>query len=612
MRQCALVSQAYFYFRVARARTVNMSVQLAVISETVNRVAWGEDLSTASAVIAYMAQNTVGLANAMSAREIADGAMAWDGVNGVCPISQGCDIRKVASVLHKLSQGVAHAAVRRVGGAMGFYVHSDSYRRLLDERAEADALETTQQQPQQGQQAAAPRPRLKPCITQGCPYAGGWEPPLLQEGGLRPCGHHQEFGSTTEFPEGPKCCGSCTGHRHDGRPMEVAHGSRCERTPWLGQPNIDTAVSTWLGMLVPSQLNDVLNQAYGTARLVQSDLDGRLEGVTIHWSCPTKWVDGMAVIQCQLEVTKGEGLGQWVITMPGPNRAIAKLRAQISFLHCYKVLLNAAQLGRPVDYIATWLTAAEGLAAAAETSATVAAAASALAANAVDLWTPVSVPLTHGVAASGTGNAAVPAAVAGAAVPAGRPDSLEQAQVQQLHAIQHQPPQPQAPAAAAGAAVAGAAAAPAAASGSADIWGATATRPVMANRAMYAGGVPAGFCAVARHETYVYALPNRATQPATKIVPVSALRVALGRDNRTRNPRANNYTDDQLLDGFLAESNAADTAGHGNVPRFGRTVLDPLTMSPVNADSRAAMQIPSEPCLVVRLKNQRRGRGNRD
>lgn len=113
-------------------------------------------------------------------------------------------------------------------------------------------------------------------------------------------------------------------------------------------------------------------------------------------------------------------------------------------------------------------------------------------------------------------------------------------------------------------------------------------------------------CAIARYRTPTYALPNVRTRPATKVVPLSALRLALRQAARDSSIDLDQYTDEEILQGFEDEVNPNDTAGHGRVARFSRTVLD-LTMMRPTAESRRLMQNVGEPCLVVRLKAGRRG-----
>lgn len=343
--------------------------------------------------------------------------------------------------------------------------------------------------------------------------------------------------------------------------MMLSHGGCCERLPWLGQPNIDTASTTWVDVQSTSQLNELLNDAYGTARLVESELDARTEGVTMQWLHYVKSEAGVSTLQCQLKVTKSTGDGYWSIQMAGPTRALAKLRAQMALLHCYQVLLKASSSGVPVDYEAVWQEAAQDLASKFAP---------------LDLpREPPSLPAQPAILAAPR-VAVVAATVAPVAEPVGSVtsehfgSSVEATQAYSVGAS------------------------------SVDMWGPAADTygnawPVpRATRAM---------SAVARYHTNVYACPVTQGWPETKMVPVTALRVALGLHMRSGRRRIHDCTDDQLLDSFVAESRVDDTAAHGGVPRFGRTVLNASTMRPVNEASRPLLT-PGELCLVVRKKRQ--------
>lgn len=109
---------------------------------------------------------------------------------------------------------------------------------------------------------------------------------------------------------------------------------------------------------------------------------------------------------------------------------------------------------------------------------------------------------------------------------------------------------------------------------------------------------------------HVHLLPINQSWPGVKIVPVSVLRSALTTLRRGRDARVANCTDDELLDGYLMESNMRDTQSHCMVPRFGRTTLRPSELVPVNAQSQYLLLRPGEPCLVVRLSKEQLRRGH--
>lgn len=539
-----VAARAYSTFVLREPAPFNMPViQLAVISEE-SQAAWGEASPTAKVVIGYMAEHALGQVNAKSVDQIGDVAALWANANG---IDEGYTKTMVPSVLHKLSQGVAHAALRREGCPRCFYVHDDFRQRLADELRLA------------GDAGAVLKPPHRPCVTPGCPYAGTWEPPVEVDSRCPPA----------DFPAGAKCCGSCTGVRRDGRPMAAAHGPRCERVPWLGVPDLDTQAPTWLAITSPSQLNDEVNRAYGTARLVQNELPARAAGVSMEFFYRCELHDGVPANHCQITMTKSEGMGQWEVCMSGPTRAIARLRAQLAFLHCYKTLLEVAGKGQPVDYIATWLSTAEHLLHVEKITTD-------WVERAADIWTgamksdtaqsaPVSVPREADTQSDG----------GGATEPGSEPGSPGVIRPPVTSgAMPSEVPLP-------------------------DIWGSGPTTVAhaswTASRAM---------CAVARHETNVCAYPNQPTSPITKIVAVSELRAALGRGKHTQRMNLGRYTDDELLDGFVAEANAADTNEHGGIRRFSRTTLETTVMHPADENSRSRMQTLGEPCLVVRMSRR--------
>lgn len=546
-------------------------IQLAEISGEGNQAAWGETLVTAEVVLGYMVEHALGLVHAKTAEQITVGAATWANLRFA-----GDFKKEVPGVLHRLVQGVACAALRMEGCEMHFYVHTDYCQRLHEERKEADAAHF---------QAMVPKSLPKPCVTRGCPYAGTWEPSMSGAGGGR---------SEAVFPDGPKCCGSCTGVHPRGRSMAVAHGVHCERVPWLGVPVIDTKTSTWLAITSPATLNEVVQKASGTARLVDKELQARVAGVSIEWTVRIEHKAGAAVNICQLTVTKSEGQGHWRVQMAGPTHAMAKLRATMAFLYCYARLLEVAREGKPADYGDVWVDSFMELTHAEEPCQKDEAPHDAVQGVAMALelaserehpdWDPEFDDSSEGSSDSAGAAAAAAAEVVAvkATPPPLGPGGLNQFSPR-TPLVKAPPPTP-------GAALIGAASVP-------DIWGdgtiVAAPGLLVATRAM---------CAVARYETKVYALPKQQTHPGTKIVPVNELRNVLGQDPRTRHMSLGVYTDDQLLNAFVAEARLADAQKHGNVWRFGRALLDPSTMCPADQSSRSSLQNRDEPCLVVRMK----------
>lgn len=326
-----------------------MLVQLADLGQEACREAWGDDFITASAVIHYLRENAVGFANAKTSDVVAAGVLASSYFSGSC---QGLMLKyypkKIPSVLHKLSQGVAHGAVRRSGESIRFFLHTDADDRLEEERGLDASIAGGRASAGTSTTEGVPGLRLKPCVTDACPFAGTWEPP-------------PDDNDRATFPVGPKCCGSCTGTRKDGRPMQSSHGVRCGRTPWLGIPAIDLKDMDWLGITNTSQLNEELNRAFGTARLVQHDIDDKCEGVVMHTAFPNRVEDGQPVIVCQLRVVDTNGGNEWVTEMTANSKSLARLRAFMAFLHCYKTLLVKAAEGPPVSYPAVWQATLEEL-----------------------------------------------------------------------------------------------------------------------------------------------------------------------------------------------------------------------------------------------------------
>lgn len=570
-------------------------VQLAETTKEVNQVAWGQLVGTAKAVIGYMIEHALGLVQAKTVEQITVGAAAWAVDND---LAGGYKKTDVPCILHKLTQGVAHAALRMDNGPIRFYVHTD-YRQRLDEESEAaEAVHV---------QAFVSKPPPKPCVTRGCPYAGTWDSSAPADDGCK---------SKATFPEGPKCCGSCTGVLPDGRMMAAAHGCRCERLSWLGVPNIDPNNQTWLAITSPSRLNEELQKAFGTARLVENELPARVSGVSLEWSFEQR----SDVHICQVSMAKDEGRGQWIVRMSGPTRAVAKLRAQMAFLHCYARLLEVARDGPPVNYTRVWeiafneLLRAEGSHPAGEgDTCEVLADVLQLATSMAQQNMALALELANkhaesdGDSENASGNDSVAAAMASTPQPQCMPPGLSQGLDPGASAVAQDMSHLTVEGASRAAAhvqtfETGAAAevAPNLREGSIpDIWGAglivTVPVPLRATRSM---------CAVARYETDVCALPYQQTNPATKIVPVSELRIALDQDRRTWGLNLGAFSDDQLLNAFVAEAGQVDARAHGGVRRFGRTTLNSQTMYPADQRSRSSLQHRGEPSLVVRMKRQ--------
>lgn len=522
------------YFCIARARTTMTLVQPSALHERVNQESWGEDVSTAASVVEYMELNAAGVANAKTAKEIEDGATLCAPFNGVAATTHAFNRRRVSAVLHKLSQCASHTVLRRVGATNRFYVHIDAVVRLEDERARARGLPDVPNDVG-ANDARRPLGRVQPCVTPCCPFIGDWNPT-------------DEQCSSTDFPEGPKCCGSCTGVRRDGRPMKGPHGVRCSRTPWLGVPNSEVDSFAWLHISSVSMLNETVNQMYGSARLVQAELDARLDGMSMQWEHHDRPGQHGTISDCILTVSKKSGAGQWAVEASGPTRKHAKLRAILGFLYCYKVLLEEAAGDKPVDYAAVWSEAADEVS------------------GATQVWS-----------APSTANGSAQPVVVAVMRSSGASSTDQEERVA-----------PAAPAAEV----------PAVANPRGNIW---ASAPPVSVPTQPRLKITRAMMAVARHHTPVYAVPNVATQPKTKYVPISALRLAMARISNG-NTYFNRFTDDEILNAFTAESAPADTASHGRVARFARDVLDPTRMRPVDEAAVALMQIAGEPCLVVRMK----------
>lgn len=565
-------------------------VQLAVMDKKENQEAWGDSVATAHAVVGYMNKNAVGLVNAKTGEQIENGAMAWAMGNGLHDHGLGARQPKkaeVPGVLHKLVQGVSHAALRMVNLSTRFYMHVDSEERLREEGVEADKV---------CGQAVAPKLLHKPCVTCGCPYTGLWDPPVPTEAPARSGKKHEVV-----FPEGPKCCGCCTGLILSGRSMGAAHGKSCERVPWFGLPAINTADTAWLTIVCMSALNEAFQKAQGAARFGEKELQARVTGVTVEWSfsaVQNPRDDNAIAHLCEIVVTKSDGLGQWKVQMAGNSRKNARLRAMMAFLHCYMVTLEIAAKRLPVNYLDIWDESLNAL-------------------HAKDPnWPPpmmldcrTDLKVVAYESEAGTFGAVVEPGTEsdddsecsgdgdGAVASAAAPQIGESAAIAQLsssvgtftsltpaEAIAN----PWAPMLEPAQEAASAAA-------ESDIWGdhPTVATPVPLK-------VTRSMCAVARHDVEVYALPIQQTNPGVKIVPVSELRAALWQDKRTRNTDFSVYADGELLDAFVAESNDADTKSHGGVQRFARTTLDTSAMRPADLHSRSSLQNRGEPCLVVR------------
>lgn len=513
-------------------------VQLADLRDESARRAWGDELLTAEAVLGYMSEKAIGVQNAKLADDISEGATLWANMHG--PVGSRV-APSVPRVLHCLAQGAACSSLRVVGSSPRFYLHHDYTLRLRVEREAAENLAAS---------LAGPRVMYPPCLTAGCPYLGTRD---------------QLPSVDSVFPRGPKCCGSCTGKRRDGQPMALAHGSCCERQPWLGVPEIDTRSTEWLSLMSASQLNEELNKAKGTVSLVQKDINSRVAGVSIEWATHDRQYS-TTVHYCRATLRKDEGHGQWTVCMSGPTKSIAKLRATMAVLHCYKTLLEAAEKNKPVDYDLEWLAAESELNSLAETHA-------------------LKVELTGGLPLVSSQQASMSAGATCLRDSSHSEDDASDSSFEHIEIVAK--PLPSATAAA-GQPVP-------------NIWAGAPPPPppphLNVNRAM---------CAVARYKVRVFALPHQQTIPATHIVPLSSLREALCRNRQTRMVNWEAYSDEYLADRFAALSTPADTAEprHGGVPRFRRSQVDVSVMRPANPESEASIQRVGEPCLVVRMKSE--------
>jgi len=143
-------------------------IQLAEVYKEENRAAWGDLAVVAIAVIEYMLVHARGVTHAKTLEQVVAGSVSWAAERD---FSSGFDSAEVPCVLHKLSQGVAHAALRWQGCPIRFYVHHDYRQRLLEESRDVEGVfaEVESKHPP------------KPCVTCCCPYAGTWEPPLEGE-----------------------------------------------------------------------------------------------------------------------------------------------------------------------------------------------------------------------------------------------------------------------------------------------------------------------------------------------------------------------------------------------------------------------------------------------
>jgi len=371
------------------------------------------------------------------------------------------------------------------------------------------------------------------------------------------------------YPAGPKCCGSCTGISAR-RTMNLSHGDQCGRVPWLGLPAIDTTRTDWVNFRDPVPLNETLNRSFGSARLVQTELRFNVDGVhmEVQASC-FHMKNGVTRSKCTVVIRKDNGDGEWSITMEGPTRAVAKLRASLGFLHCYKKLLEVAGRGPPVNYVHVWAQESEWLKGLIDTAAE---------ATADHNW-----PTLRHIQALDTLGAA------GRSTQEEADESEEDAVVIAQPASSSTPQDPRVTP-----------------DPNFSLWGVYG--PAWAASHAIPETVSAEtakiMVAAVRYHAPLYAVPNPRTKPETRIIPISQVRLALAREKRARKHDWSVYDDDALLNLFLADVKASDTAKHGGVKRYSRTTVDPARMYPLNAESDSAMQQRGEPCLVVRVHGQ--------
>lgn len=293
---------------------------------------------TAEVIMHWMMEHALGAYSAKTAEEI---IYATSNHAAVFRPEGGFRKDQAAAVLHKLCQGVVVSCLRihSVDGkaqlASRFYVHVDHIDRLDQEMRAAEVFKTM----------AGTRLPREICVTWYCPYAGGWEPSDTGD-------------SVTTFPEGSKCCGSCTGTHLGGRCMTLSHGSRCARAPWLGHPQVPVNPETWLAIDSPSALNDVLQSSWGTARLIEAELRGRVPSVNMVWEHTTSGGTGESMKHhAKLSIVDSKNRRMWKVCLSGANRKMAKMRSTMAFLQCYSELLKAAMAGEPVNYHHVWVVA---------------------------------------------------------------------------------------------------------------------------------------------------------------------------------------------------------------------------------------------------------------
>jgi len=618
--------------------------QYAMISKKDNQNAWGETLETARAVLGHLAEECNGVAQAQTADEITKGATQWAIDNGIT--RDRFFPKMVLGVLYRLAQGVAHALVAYRDSPVRFYVFEDAAQRLADERMQAHLAEEAEYA-WYGMTCddAGPGRPLRPCVRPGCPYGGGWEPPV---------------GSVVNatFPYGSKCCGSCTGVRDDGGPMALAHGSSCRCVPWLGVPESDTRDLSWLCFKNLSALSEAVNRATGTARLSM-----------LQWTCLSEPQGGSIIFRSTAVMEGAEAMS---LQMSGPTRTIAKMRTKLGFLHLYKTVLEAAESGAPVDYAELWAEEAARLVRrtdealngcldrpvrprgqvirlpvvtendvdssdestdegqASDSCSPCVDPAPSAPVDGADVRTCVSsCGRRHRSFWAGYSPDLGPQAEEATPVTSGAAPHIEEQENRRAARAQDLMDRGLGTVKVAKSIKSDQGYRVGSASGTYTYplsWGMgpvefmTSARDSSAAKAGVSGSVYGArtqlvrkasrpMCAVARHGTYIFATSTPLTSPATRIVPVRHLRAALTRDEQFRRQESiDSYSDSALLAAFLAATTSLDTKKHQGVPRFDITEFDASVMYPADQASWSFMRTDREPCLVVRMKTeQRRG-----
>lgn len=301
---------------------------------------WESKLPTALAVLSYMEEQALGPANARTMLEIREAAQAYM----PAPYEPGLFVPgDVPNVVHRISQCVTHAAMRFDGSATCYYQVYPTLTapQLAGEIEAAKAMRNA---------VYGGGGDCRPCVTKGCPFAGLWQPGPDDTDSI--------------FPAGPKCCGSCTGSRKDGRCMDLAHGQRCRQKAWLGVP-LDTILNaSWLAETSPAMLNEIYQTVKGTTRL---DNKYGAQGMHVVLTVQRRGTACVCVFALEAdEAYQGERhspwLGDiWTVIMDGETLTVAKLRAKLAFLYCYKRLLDVAKLNIPTNYVQAWQDAREAI-----------------------------------------------------------------------------------------------------------------------------------------------------------------------------------------------------------------------------------------------------------